>query len=238
MGSSASLSSAASRPKVTRKVLVLGLSGAGKTALVQSLSRMVSVGFPEVVNSGSNTVETAAGMSTAPFPFSDGTNGNHNNPAPTKGVAMEEVAYSVFRFSFLEVGGVFRKYWGKYTDGVHGIAFIVDGSGGSDSRTLDDAAEALEEFLVGNAEARGWPIAVLVTKSDIDVHQGDDLCSQTAAFKEALAKRPLLVALGNSERRVFSVASFSNQVYSAVKAETDLRGAMDWFVHALLSAAE
>ena len=144
---------------------------------------------------------------------------------------MEEVAYSIFRFCFLEVGGVFRKYWGKYTDGVDGLIYVIDGTVGHDA--LDDAVEALEEFFVDNAEARSLPVAVLLSKADR--HGSTD--TQTAACKKALERRTLLSALAQHEPRVFAVASFSSEMYSSVKAEADLRTAMDWFVSALLSAA-
>ena len=226
LNSKAKQADAAPRPTITRKVLVLGLPGGGKSSIVRTLSKMAAAG-PCVV-------PASAGV---PFPLVGNVDGGPScqNYEPTKGFAMEEVPYSLFRFAFLEVGGVFRKYWSKYASGVHGLMYVVDGGGDSGDGALDDAAEALEEFLVGNAEARDWPIAVLVSKADCSMQPSAD--SRTRACEEALARRPLLTALGKDNHRVFSVASFSSQTYSAVQAESDVRAAMDWFVSALLSAA-
>jgi hypothetical protein len=224
------------RPTITRKVLVLGLSGGGKSSLVRALSRMAAAGGPPA-----SSRALVGGAADRAFPRVDGAadDGDLDCARPTKGFAMEEVPYSLFRFAFLEVGGVFLKYWGKYTAGVHGLVYVVDGGGGGggggEDGALDDAAKALEEFLVGNAEARGWPVAVLVSKADCS--RQPTAAGHTKACEEALARRPLLAALGKGDRRIFAVASFSSQTYSAVKAETDLRAAMDWFVAALLSAA-
>lgn len=209
------------RPRITRKILVLGKTGAGKSKFIESVSKM------QIQSPGVNNGRSTSSDLLSPFPSSDGN--EFIKPQPTQGFFMQQIPYSIFRLSFLEVGGVYRKYWGKYTNGVHGLVYVIDGT----SNSVHDDAQALEEFLVENSEARNWPIVILVTKADKWQSSEDALHS----CETAIANRSLLATLGKGDRRIFPVASFSSNNYSTVTAETNVRGALDWFVSALLSSA-
>ena len=202
------------RPKIRRKALVLGLPGAGKTEFVGSLVRLQQ--------------QPAA---STPFPSSAA-----KGSVPTQGFQQQCVTGSVFLWTFLEVGGEFKKYWGKYDKGVHGLVYVVDGSASLEA--LNASMEALEGFLVeGQSHSGGsgrglaarvhWPMLLLVSHCD----RAGCLLEQT---RRVIQARRSLQAVHVGERSVFGVSARSSAARSPLVCESAARGAMEWFEAAVL----
>lgn len=122
---------------VRRQVLVLGLDGAGKSSVLQGLSRS----------------EPNTGPRTEP----------RSRPTrPTRGFNFISLRVPRCQIDFLEIGGGedLRGYWSEYLRKTHVLVFIVDSS---DRSRLPVAKSELHRLLRAESQL---PVVVLANKQD------------------------------------------------------------------------
>ncbi|KAJ0004073.1 hypothetical protein NQD34_010287 [Periophthalmus magnuspinnatus] len=126
---------------VRRQVLVLGLDGAGKSSVLQGLSRS----------------ETKTGSKSGPR-FDPGSRPTR----PTRGFNFISLRVPHCQIDFLEIGGGedLRGYWSEYLGRTHILVFIVDSS---DWTRLPVAKSELHRLLKAGPQL---PVVVLANKQD------------------------------------------------------------------------
>lgn len=126
---------------VRRQVLVLGLDGAGKSSVLQGLSRS----------------EPRSGPNTGPR-----TEPRSRSTRPTRGFNFISLRAPRCQIDFLEIGGGedLREYWSEYLRKTHVLVFIVDSS---DRSRLPVAKSELHRLLRAESQL---PVVVLANKQD------------------------------------------------------------------------
>ncbi|KAK7925361.1 hypothetical protein WMY93_007671 [Mugilogobius chulae] len=127
---------------VSRQVLVLGLDGAGKSSVLQNLSRT------ESKHGSKSGLRTEAG--------------SRPTTRPTRGFNFISLRVPRCQFDFLEIGGGedLRGYWSEYLRRTHVLVFIVDSS---DRTRLPVAKSELHRLLGAGPQL---PIVILANKQD------------------------------------------------------------------------
>ncbi|XP_033214535.1 ADP-ribosylation factor-like protein 3 [Belonocnema kinseyi] len=119
-----------------RRVLLLGLEGAGKTSLMNQAIASNVEGNSYVVP-----------------------------PAPTHGFAVYRLVNGPYTFSVWEIGGAddTRQYWSNFLQDTDLLLFMVDAT--SDSHKLSLAVSTLKQLL-GDPRMDNVPILVIANKQD------------------------------------------------------------------------
>jgi signal recognition particle receptor subunit beta len=135
------------RGRNDRRVLVLGLEGAGKTAVVDRLLRGAAGATTEDAPAASTSTASSSSAAAAEpprFTVRSGRVGRH-------------------AWAFWEVGGgdTLRPYWRHYYAGTQGVLFVVDADRADDAAAVATAASELAA-LGGDDQLAGVPVAVLL----------------------------------------------------------------------------
>lgn len=132
------------RGRNDRRVLVLGLEGAGKTAVVDKLLQGASGATTEAAPASSSSSSSSAAGEPGRFTVRSGRVGRH-------------------AWAFWEVGGgdTLRPYWRHYYAGTQGVLFVVDADRADDAAAVATAASELAA-LGADDQLAGVPVAVLL----------------------------------------------------------------------------
>lgn len=130
-----------------RRILVLGLSGAGKSSILSRLTK----------------VESAGGR-TAPI----GGSGHHSSSTPvqpTDGFSVICLHTTAGTLNIWEIGGTDknRAYWENFVRDTDLLVYVVDSS--DDDRALDVAVAEFRK-LIADARLKDVPVLLLANKQD------------------------------------------------------------------------
>ena len=189
--SSSSHSAVTSKPSTDRqakKILVLGLKGAGKSSLLQCLTRG-GVEHRPAPTAGFNVVQCRIPA----YAESDAERQRDTPVSPSSSSAPLFLDLDLW-----EIGGddAFRKFWSNFLSETDCLLFLIDP--GADARIFGEAAEELAR-AAGDYRMGAVPIVVLATHQD-----------RRPSQIEPKELRRLLVEVGISPQilaRIYSVAT-------------------------------
>ena len=226
--SSSSLSSSSSvvtsKPSTDRrakKILVLGLKGAGKSSLLQCLTRGGVENRP-APTAGFNVVQCRIPA------YAEG-DAETQRDAPSSSSSSSSAPHDFLDLDLWEIGGddAFRKFWSNFLSETDCLLFLIDP--GADARIFGEAAEELAR-AAGDYRMGAVPIVVLATHQD-----------RRPSQIEPKEFRRLLVEVGISPQilaRIYCVATPPPAPTATSMAETTRGGDVREFSYAGISGVE